>query len=205
MAYTSTTDYFIRMLEIGNRKTFGLPFGEGFVTSAGSGSESVMQSSRTALLLHAEQASTSRLTRLFVILAKIIESRVSDERLIIPALVAFGFFLDAGVAGRAELDADWWQSTFKFVAKTHYKSTNLRKLDAAVIVYAGLATVDSVRQDALGKLANMLLHPFPKIRNVASDALFAHQPLDEMKRIDWSSPPKDLKAVVVKIRRKLVS
>lgn len=107
MAYTSTTDYFIQLLEIGNCETFGLPFGEGFVTSAGGGSESVMQSSRTALLLHADQASASGLTRIFVILVKIIESRVFDQRMIVPALVVFGFLLDAGVAGRARLDADW--------------------------------------------------------------------------------------------------
>lgn len=107
MAYTSTTDYFIQLLEIGNRETFGLPFAEGYVTSAGGGSESVMQSSRTALLLHADQASASGLTRIFVILAKIIESRVSDERMIVPTLLTFGFLLDAGVAGRAELNADW--------------------------------------------------------------------------------------------------
>lgn len=40
----------------------------------------------------------------------------------------------------------------------------MRKLDAAVIVYAGLATVDPIRQGALDKLANMLLHPFSKVR-----------------------------------------
>ena len=61
-----------------------------------------------------------------------------------------------------EISLGRWQNTYKSIARTHYKSTNLRKLDAAVSVYAGLATVDFVRKAALDKLASMLLHPFPK-------------------------------------------
>jgi len=53
--------------------------------------------------------------------------------------------------------------------KSHYKTGNVRKLEAAVRMYGNLI---QVHPEALEKLTTMILHPFPKIRNQVADTLF---------------------------------
>lgn len=55
------------------------------------------------------------------------------------------------------------------VQKSHYKTGNVRKLEAAVRMYGNLV---QVYPEALEKLTTMILHPFPKIRNQVADTLF---------------------------------
>ncbi len=64
-----------------------------------------------------------------------------------------------------ESNIQWkrWLDTFNVVQKTHFRSGNVRKLEAAVHVYSGLASVYVVRKEALGKLCSLLLHSFPKV------------------------------------------
>ena len=52
--------------------------------------------------------------------------------------------------------------------KAHYKTGNVRKLEAAIRLYGGLI---EVYPPAAEKLTSMLLHPFPKIRNQVADTL----------------------------------
>src|SRR5277367_5161682 len=63
-----------------------------------------------------------------------------------------------------------WRSVYLLVQKAHYKTGNVRKLEAAIKVYGGLL---QVYPEALEKLTSMLLHPFPKIRNQVADMMFA--------------------------------
>lgn len=78
-----------------------------------------------------------------------------------------------------------WRSLYLLVQKAHYKTGNIRKLEAAVKIYGGLS---EVYPEALQKLATMLLHPFPKIRNEVADTLFAEKGLG--KGIDWVKASK---------------
>lgn len=50
------------------------------------------------------------------------------------------------------------------VQKSHYKSTSIPKLKAAIEVYTGLCSLPSVKQQALRKLRAMLLHPYPQVK-----------------------------------------
>jgi len=61
------------------------------------------------------------------------------------------------------------------------KSGNIRKLEAAVKIYGGMA--DRCR-NALQKLTSMLLHPIPKIRNLAAEELWVQRGVG--KSVDWT-------------------
>lgn len=90
-----------------------------------------------------------------------------------------------------------WRSLYLLVQKAHYKTGNVRKLEAAVKIYGGLI---EVYQEALQKLTTMLLHPFPKIRNEVADTLFAVKGLG--KGVDWV---KASKADLEQLKAELVS
>jgi hypothetical protein len=67
------------------------------------------------------------------------------------------------------------------VQQAHYKSNEVRRIEAAVRIYGSLA---EDCPPALKKLSSMLLHPFPKIRDAAVEELFALYGVG--KGIDWS-------------------
>lgn len=118
-----------------------------------------------------------------------------------------------------------WRNLFVVVQKSHYKSGNVQKLEAAVKLYTGLAGANVVRDTVINKLCSMLLHSFPsvrcawlrllitcevfylpcvvQIRNAAAVGLFIVTDLQELRRTNWSSSTKTLKRVVQDIRQRL--
>jgi tubulin-specific chaperone D len=75
---------------------------------------------------------------------------------------------------------------YLFVQKSHYKTGNVRKLEAAIKLYGGLV---QVYPEALEKLTSMLLHPFPKLRNHVADVLFVVKGVG--KGVNWTKARKD--------------
>lgn len=98
----------------------------------------------------------------------------------------------------------------------------------AVRIYSCLARHAEVHDEAIRKLCQLLLHPFPlvsdalnlapiparahsefmliaicQVRNAAADGLFLVKKVDEMHMVNWAQAPKDLKVVVEDIRRRL--
>lgn len=80
--------------------------------------------------------------------------------------------------------------------KAHYKSGNVQKIEAAVKIYGGMLAVPRVRVEVQEKLCSMLLHPYPKIRNAAADALLIVTDDERLMGVNWSKPQAELKAVV---------
>jgi tubulin-specific chaperone D len=72
------------------------------------------------------------------------------------------------------------------VQKAHYKTGNIRKLEAAIKLYGGIV---QVYPEALQKLTSMLLHPFPKMRNQVADTLFVVRGVG--KGVDWTKASKE--------------
>lgn len=96
---------------------------------------------------------------------------------------------------RARTESPWieadtnllrWRSLYLLVQKAHYKTGNVRKLEAAIKVYGGLL---QVYPEALEKLISMLLHPFPKIRNQVADVLFVARGVG--KGVNWMKAGKE--------------
>ena len=79
-----------------------------------------------------------------------------------------------------------WRSVYLLVQKSHYKTGNVRKLEAAIKLYGSLVPV---YPEALQKLTSMLLHPFPKIRNHVADVLFVAKGAG--KGVNWMRAGKE--------------
>ncbi|KAI9878754.1 MAG: hypothetical protein M1830_010607 [Pleopsidium flavum] len=190
----SLHEYFLQLLSLMSENWLRLPVLEGYVTSAGVGSESLLRASRLALVDYLGVVSDDhRILNICNDLTELLRRNLASDRLAIPLLEVLGFLFDAGIL--QQLD-DGSFNFYALIQKAHFKSGSVHKLEAAVKLYAGLAEVASTSQEAVMKLAGMLLHPFPKIRNAAADALYVLHKNDTLKMEDWSRPAKELRDCV---------
>lgn len=183
---------------------------EGYVSSAGMGSESVVQNSRMALVdaidqlpMTLSEANESGCSLLDIMdqLLELLKINISTERTLIPILEVIAFLFDAQILQRLIGTSFNYRSLLFLIQKSHYKSTNLHKLHIALDVYRGLANIPTVRKDVIAKVASMLLHPFPKIRIAAAETLWISTGDEDLKLHDWSQPAKNLKATVESIKQ----
>lgn len=96
MAQTSTIEYFQQLLSLYSTDWIRLSLLEGYITSAGVGSESLLRASRASLVDHAEHLSIADLVSMLEDLVEIVRQHVADDRLIISALEVVAFLFDAG-------------------------------------------------------------------------------------------------------------
>ena len=96
MAQTSSVEYFQQLLLLRSADWVRFSLLEGYVTSAGVGSESLLRASRAALVDYAEHLSITDLVALCQDLIEIIRQHIADDRLIVPALEVVAFLFDAG-------------------------------------------------------------------------------------------------------------
>lgn len=172
------------------------PLLEGYVTSAGAGSESLLRASRAAFILFTEPLDLATLVIHSTYLTDLIRENVTNDRLAVPTLEFVAFLFEAGVLQRLR-DQDFaWKRFFTEVRKAHFKSGNVQKIEAAVKIYAGMLAVPRVRAEVQEKLCSMLLHAYPKIRNAAADALLIVSDDESLMGVNWSKPQAELKIVV---------
>ena len=74
-----------------------MPLFQGYVTSAGSGSESVLQASREAFVAYTIGCSPSELNTYCNNIVDIVQDNLSNDRLVAPTVEFLGFLSDAGV------------------------------------------------------------------------------------------------------------
>lgn len=86
-----------------------------------------------------------------------------------------------------------YRSLFMTTQKAHYKSGNVRKIEAAVKVYGGFLDVfgkgGNDEKEVLRKLVSMLWHPFPAVRMKVVDVLFVSRGVG--KGCDWTKARKE--------------
>lgn len=187
----------------------------GFVSSAGMGSESVLQSSRTALVDQLARLSTHSTDKLsmhsfMTLFTMMFEEDLTDDRMVLPFLDLLAFLLDMRLPQRLAIEQSSrqpfkWLKLLSLVQKSHYKSNNLHKLHLALDVYRGLADIPSLRSEVVKKVGSMLLHPFPKIRVAAAETLFvvmgeSGERKEQIKGLDWTQSLKVLKPVVERLK-----
>ena len=102
--------------------------------------------------------------RILDILVTLLEESYTDDRQAIPLLEAIALVIEqtsemSGNNAQALSARKLWN----VVRKAHFKSTNLRKLEAAVRIYAALAAHGEMRKNGLAKLRDLLLHPYPSV------------------------------------------
>ena len=197
---TSTVEYFLQLLSLCShhltQNWVRKPLLEGYVTSAGAGSESLLGASRAAFTSYTEPLDLATLAIFCTYLIDIIRENISNDRLVVPTLEFVAFLFEAGVLQRLR-DQDFaWRRLSTEVRKAHFKSGNVQKIEAAVKVYGGMMAVSRVRAEVQEKLCSMLLHPYPKIRNAAADALLIVTDDESLMKVNWSKPQVELKGVV---------
>lgn len=84
-----------------------IPLLEGYVSAAGAGADSLLRSSRSALVDFIELRSTSELVGLCDCFNGIAERNLSNDRVLISTLVVLGFLFDSGVFEQLR-EADSW-------------------------------------------------------------------------------------------------
>ena len=90
----STTEYYKQLLALRSIDWLRGHVLEGYISSAGTGSESLICASRVALANYVDTSSASELANLSADLLTIMSRWVTDDRVIIPALAVIAFLLD---------------------------------------------------------------------------------------------------------------
>ena len=164
---TSSSDYFAQILTLTLTHTYVLaPILTGLLTSTTSGSDSILRASRLALSAHIDALSDLQLLTLISSLLAILTENQHNERLSLPAITILAFlgeinvFEQLAAAGETSFD---WPRLLALVSKFHYKSTNVRKLVSCISCYSSFTHITSIRQAALTKLCNLLMHPYPTV------------------------------------------
>ncbi|XP_014557319.1 hypothetical protein COCVIDRAFT_97412 [Bipolaris victoriae FI3] len=194
----------------------------GFVSSAGMGSESVVQNSRRALLDFVDtlpsssssetagQGNQYSLLDLATTFLTLLKSHLDNDRILLPLLEVFAFLFDMHVLQRLTTTTTTtttfpFRTLLSYTQKSHFKSSHVHKLHLALDMYRGLGSVPVTREETLRKVTSMLLHPFPKIRVTAAETLWFLTGEEGLKRHDWSLPSKSLKPAVDGIRAAVVA
>lgn len=170
----------------------------GYVTSADTGNEELVIASRAALTTYcdsdgqdaaaADQARVDGVCGALVRNLKARQGQAQQDRVAVPTLEIVAFLFSVGVWQRASAPAVDLKSLCLQVQRAGYKSGNVRKIEACVKVYGGVAAMGGVDDDdndggegarrsqavaeARRRLGALLLHPWPRVRSSVIDELW---------------------------------
>lgn len=175
----SSNDFFEGLVPLLQHQRLKTEFLKGYVTSAGAGSDSLLKTSRTVLLEWISSPGPSfYLSHLLHTMLQVLDENTSD-RIVVPALEVIAAVLETNsLAAPIVLSAEpeLLKRLFIMVQKIQYKSGNPAKLTAAVRAYAGIILASDptgeLRKKVLAKLVGMLLHPFPKLRELVAETVY---------------------------------
>lgn len=184
---SSSHEYFATLIPLLHDPTYRSFLLEGLVTSASVGSDTVLRSSRRALIdyLMSPSASASFSQTFLSVFRAALTS--TNDRVVAPALDVAALLLDLDLL---QLDAKQTNSMLVLTQKAHYKSASIPKLSNAVRVYGSLGLIE--REKVAGvRLCALLKHPWPRMRVEAADALYLlgqemGMGLEGLGKVDWA-------------------
>ncbi|KAF3918091.1 hypothetical protein ABW21_db0207422 [Orbilia brochopaga] len=208
--WVNSDEYFETVVRILGDMSVREPFMEGYATSAGAGSDSVMRSSNRAMQKYLSELPAYPDGKQGVALSDIVKTwtdivekamKVNDDRVVVPALSMLGAWFESGIIQRLETGSFRFQDLFSLTQKAHLKSGNVAKLTGAIKIYNGLASIPSARTLAIKKL----------IRSTVSETLYLIISLEGdqeeaemlLAETNWVEQPKELKVVVDEIKTAL--
>jgi hypothetical protein len=177
----------------------------GYVTSADTGNEDLVISSRAALTSFC--ASASNKTAVCSVLVGNLRSFGGLDRSAVPTLEVIAFLFHVGLFAMQDHEGDGgkgydYKALCLLVQRAGYKSGNVRKIEACVRVYGAIAALQEVGTDdaktsdgireARKRLGALLLHPWPRVRGAVVDELWGlmavgaeAQQADKLLGVDW--------------------
>ena len=176
---TSTIAYYHGLLQLFQYQSLRVPILQGIFVSVGGGSDSILVASRSALMEWLQHdLPTSDLETFGAFLEIILERSLKDDRILIPALESVAFILETNtfteknspllrytipLKPTPHTNTSRHRKIFTLAQKSHFKTSSIPKLLAAIEVYIGLGTTQSIRNDVLKKLTALLTHPYPRV------------------------------------------
>ncbi|KAF5865713.1 hypothetical protein ETB97_002687 [Aspergillus alliaceus] len=204
-SHVSLPDYFLQLLDLQAINWLRLPLFQGLATSAVTGAEGLVRSTRSALVQSINKYEVGQrqniVTSIIKDLMVVLSDNLQEDRYAIPMLDVLAFLLDGYISPIPSSSEP--RKLFVLVQKAHFKSSNIARLEAAIKVYAPLSRLESLRAEVLKKMTTMLLHPFPRVRNAVAEYLFMETTLNSVKSEDWAKQPKELKGQVENVRKVL--
>lgn len=184
----------------------------GYVTSADTGNEDLVIASRAALTDFCNE-SPENMRLVYAALLENLKTRQGQDRVTVPTLEVIAFLFRVGVMQRSE-DLNL-RSLCLQTQKAGYKTGNMRKIEACIKVYGGVAALGGNTdgpgiKEARKRLGALLFHPWPKVRISVVDELWVlvsdqlhgrEHPGDQLAGVDWGTAGKDqIRSVVQALR-----
>ncbi|KAK8042750.1 hypothetical protein PG994_013233 [Apiospora phragmitis] len=194
----------------------------GLVTSADTGNEELVIASRAAVASFCDE-SHENLSKFVRALLQNLKAHQGQDRVIVPTLELTAYLFNVGALHRSQ-DINLRQLCL-LTQKAGYKTGNVRKLEACIKVYGGVAAADrpadndtmppelrSKRGEGIAearrRLGALLLHPWPHVRALVVDELWGLFSLEEqasdgssmaskLLSVDWGRADKALVKKVV--------
>lgn len=163
----------------------------GYVTSADTGNEELVIASRAALAGYCD-ARQENLEHVCASLLRNLQAHQGQDRIVVPTLEIIAFLFSVGFYQQAKtVDL---KSLCLQTQKAGYKSGNVRKLEACVKLYRGVAAMEGDHANGLApptmaskalthkrieavaearkRLGALMIHPWPRIRHSVIDELW---------------------------------
>lgn len=181
----------------------------GFVTSADTGNEDLVIASRASLTDFCNE-SPLNLKLVCDALLDNLKTRQGEDRVVVPTLEVVAFLLRVGLLQRGE--GVNLRSMCLQTQRAGYKTGNVRKIEACIKVYGGIAAAGTAAtpgvQEARRRLGALLFHPWPKVRVAVVDELWVLAGDDpdqggcsRLTGVDWGAADKShIRAVVQHLR-----
>ncbi|OIW28427.1 hypothetical protein CONLIGDRAFT_661838 [Coniochaeta ligniaria NRRL 30616] len=183
----------------------------GYVTSADTGNEDLVISSRAALTSFC--ASTANRLAVTSALVDNLGLYGGLDRVVVPTLEVIAFLFHVGLlgspgaenTGQGEHHKYNYKALCLLVQKACYKSGNVRKIEACVRVYGAVAALEEQSgrkvvegvKEAKKRLGALLLHPWPRVRSVVVDELWGllvvggeDKKAEKLLGVDWGTAEK---------------
>ncbi|KAK8128381.1 hypothetical protein PG984_009489 [Apiospora sp. TS-2023a] len=165
----------------------------GLVTSADTGNEELVIASRAAVASFCDE-STENLSKIVGALLLNLKTHQGQDRVVVPTLELTAYHFHIGTLHQSQ-DINLRQLCL-LTQKAGYKTGNVRKIEACIKVYGGVAAADrqadndaisselrSKRQEGITearrRLGALLLHPWPHVRALVVDELWGLSSLEE--------------------------
>lgn len=187
----------------------------GLVTSADTGQEDLVITSRAALTAFC-QASPANLQQVSGALVHNLRTYQAEDRIVVPTLEVIAYLFHAGLFGGGDGASETTTTTTTTTnlralvlqtQKAGYKTGNMRKILACVKVYGCVAALAGQREEgppeARKRLGALMFHPWPRVRMAVVDELWGlmgdekEGVADVLLGVDWGKADKgSVKAVV---------
>lgn len=160
----------VRALVAADEESWTTSLMAGFVTSADTGNDDLVIASRAALTAFCDTSASDR-TRIASALLGNLKSHQGNDRVVVPTLEIVSLLFKVDLIGQEELNL---KSLCLQTQKAGYKTGNVRKIEACVGVYGGIARSGhpEAAQEARKRLGALLFHPWPKVRTLVTDQLW---------------------------------